>query len=109
MITRDEAVVLAGEFLRREIQPHVREEVMLTQKREFASNWVVGYNSRAFVETRSIRHALAGGGPMIISKADGSIRVGGTALPIEEQVEGPEVAASALDLGDRSSDGARGG
>jgi Immunity protein 35 len=91
MISREAAELLAGRYLRDEVEPDVGQEVAIASIREFPSSWVIGYNTRAFLETRSIRYALAGGGPLIIDKQTGELSVGTSALPVERQVEGDEI------------------
>ena len=89
-MNRATATEIARRHLELHIEPGVGQPVAIGSLREFASSWVAGYN-RAFLETRSIRHALAGGGPLIIDKATGAVTMGTSALPVEDQVEGPEV------------------
>jgi hypothetical protein len=91
MIDRQAAELLAERYLRVEVEPDVGQEVCIASVREFPVSWVIGYNTRAFLETRSIRHALAGGGPLIIDKQTGELLVGTSALPVESQVEGDEI------------------
>lgn len=86
-VTRDEAVAIAEEVLDREIRPNVDEEIALTEVREFPTCWVAGYNTRAYLETGSVVHALAGGGPIIINRRTGRARVGTSALPAEDQLD----------------------
>jgi Immunity protein 35 len=78
---------LAQDYLDTVIQPQVDEEVTATEVREFPTCWVVGYNTRAFLETGSFSHALVGGGPIIINRGTGRLRVGTSALPAEEQLD----------------------
>lgn len=86
-VTREEAVAIAEEVLDREIRPNVDEEVRLTGVREFPTCWVAGYNTRAYLETGSVVHALAGGGPIIINRRTGHARLGTSALPAEDQLD----------------------
>jgi hypothetical protein len=60
------------------------ELVMLdsnTLEREFG--WVFFYNSKLYVETGDISHALAGNAPIVVTSIDGRIHVTGTARPLE--------------------------
>ncbi|MFL6106294.1 MAG: YrhB domain-containing protein [Marmoricola sp.] len=41
-------------------------EWVLTEPREHPSAWTVGYQTRAFLETGSVSHSLAGNGPLVI-------------------------------------------
>lgn len=54
--------------------------------RETETCWVFFYNTRAYLETGSIRHALAGNAPIFVMKADPSVFFGRTDTPIEEQI-----------------------
>lgn len=86
-MNRDKARQVAEDFIRNEIQPHVAEEIVLSDLDEFRTCWVATYNSREFAETGSIRHALAGNAPLIINKRTGGIRIGLTSAPVEEQLD----------------------
>ncbi len=91
MSDRKQAERLAERYLRDEVEPSVGQEVAIASIRQFPASWVIGYNTRAFLETRAIRHALAGGGPLIIDRQNGDLSVGTSALPIESQIEGDEI------------------
>jgi hypothetical protein len=86
-VTRAEAVAIAEEVLDREIRPYLDEDIVLTEVREFPACWVAGYNTRVYVETGSIIHALAGGGPIIINRRTGDARIGSSAIPTEDQLD----------------------
>jgi len=49
--------------------------------------WVFFYNSRAYIETGSFSHALAGNGPIVVDRGTGAIHELTTARPIDEQLE----------------------
>lgn len=42
---------------------------VLTGVEEYESAWAFSYNSRAFVETGELRHALAGNGALVVPKS----------------------------------------
>jgi len=86
-VTRDEAVAIAEDVLDREVRSEIDEEIELTEVREFRTCWVVGYNTRAYLETGSVVHALAGGGPIIINRGTGHARIGTSAVPAEDQLD----------------------
>jgi hypothetical protein len=50
------------------------------------THWIFFYNTRRYVETGSIIHALAGNAPIFVSRSDGHAAIGRTDLPIEEQI-----------------------
>jgi hypothetical protein len=88
MITSaDEAREAALSHLRRSVEPDVGEELRTTDVWEYPTCWVVGYNTRAYLETGSISHALAGGGPLIINRQTGQIRMGTWNVAIEDQLD----------------------
>jgi len=88
MITFDDAKTRAEELLDAEVRPWVDDEVVIdasvTVRAE--SYWVFFYNTRAYFETRSMVHALAGNGPVIVSAHDGRARLASSAKPWEDQV-----------------------
>ena len=49
--------------------------------------WVIGYNTRAFLETRSMSHALVGNGPFVVEKATGRVHQLVSGRPVEVQLE----------------------
>jgi hypothetical protein len=49
--------------------------------------WVFAFNSRAFLETGSISHALTGNGPIVVEKEGGAVHILVSAFPIEDQLE----------------------
>lgn len=89
MITFEEAVAIAQGVLDQEIWPGVGEDVAINMAAtvETPDRWVFFYNTRAFLETGLIRHALAGNGPIIVERQDGRVRRAHAASPWEEQVE----------------------
>ena|ERR1700719_3367023 len=46
--------------------------------------WVFFYSTQKYVETRDVRYALAGNGPVIVERADGAVHMFGSAKPPEE-------------------------
>jgi hypothetical protein len=85
-VTREHAAAIAEDFLDREIRPKVDQEIVLTEVREFPTCWVAGYNTRAYLETGSVSHALAGG-PIIINRRTGNARIGTSAVRAEDQLD----------------------
>lgn len=85
--TEDSARAIAERYLDETIRQSIEEEVVTTAVREFPTCWVVGYNTKAYLETGSLTHALAGGGPIIINRATGVPRLGTSALRAEEQLD----------------------
>ena len=88
MITFDDAKTRAEELLDAEVRPWVDEEVVINGSATVRAelHWVFFYNTRAYFETRSMVHALAGNGPVIVSAHDGRARFASSATPWEDQV-----------------------
>lgn len=62
-------------------------EWVLTEPREHPSAWTVGYQTRAFLETGSISHSLAGNGPLVIPKSGEPPWEAWSGEPVESQIE----------------------
>lgn len=84
--TEAQARTLAEAYIAELVEPVIGEEVVTTLVREFSTCWIVGYNTKAFVDTGAASHALAGG-PIIINRFTGNLRIGSSAVPAEEQLE----------------------
>lgn len=84
--TVEDASAAALAYLRTYVEPDVGEPIMLTAVRPFPTCWVAGYNTTAYIETGAISHALAGG-PLIINRSTGEVRLGRSDLPAEEQLD----------------------
>jgi hypothetical protein len=87
MITKTEARRIAENFIHNGIRPPAGDELVISDLEEFSMCWVAIYNSRRFLDTENISFALAGNGPLIINKLAGTIRVGSTSQPVEEQLD----------------------
>ncbi|WP_338868493.1 YrhB domain-containing protein [Spirosoma sp. SC4-14] len=76
-------------YLQRNDPTYVQKKVtlVLTNSQEESFGWVFFYNSKEFVETGNISHALGGNSPIIINKQTGELWVTGTANPIEFYIE----------------------
>ena len=61
--------------------------LVVTKTTEYEFGWVFAYNTREYIETNNISHALAGNAPLIVDKDDGQIYVTGTAPPFEQYIE----------------------
>ena len=88
MITEKDAIAIVEKYLDADVRPWIAEEVILLTSEivHEATFWVFFYNTRAFIETKSLSHALVGNGPIVVSAHDGSLRELGTATPWEEQI-----------------------
>ncbi len=88
MITEEEAVGRAEELLNALVRPWVDEEIAVNAPATVRTknHWVIFYNTKAYLETKSTSHALAGNGPVIVSAEDGTARLASSATPWEDQV-----------------------
>lgn len=84
--TIDDASAVALDYLRQHVEPQVGEPISLTSVRAFPTCWVAGYNTAAYIETGTISHGLAGG-PLIINRSTGAVRLGRSDLPAEDQLD----------------------
>ncbi|HZH31862.1 MAG TPA: YrhB domain-containing protein [Pyrinomonadaceae bacterium] len=88
----------AREIVNREINkpngawPDMPEMIILdeyTVEKDYG--WVFYWTSRPWRETGDFKHALAGNGPIIVSRSDGSLYHCGTAPPIEDRIREQEL------------------
>ena len=86
MIDKEHAKSIASDYL--QTQSLKRNDnlvfVLLTDKtKESEFGWVFVYDSEQHIKTNDPRFALAGGGPILIDKQDGSLHEFGSAFPAE--------------------------
>ena len=88
MLTKDEArtvVVARLEDMHRTGSPS--DLIVLDERTlERSWGWVFFYNSRAYLETREIRYAIAGNAPLIVNRLTGEVKVTGTGRPIADYI-----------------------
>lgn len=87
MLTKTEALEIVSKKLK-EMSPSddtfVCDDTGTIEKQ---FGWVFFYNSKTYLETGEIRYALAGNGPVMVNKHDGTIEFYGTAKSIEASIE----------------------
>lgn len=83
-----EALAIATEILDTRVRPAVDEPVAIAADLtiETDSAFVFFYNTVVFLETRSLVHALAGNGPILVERDTGAVRILESSRPWEEQV-----------------------
>jgi Immunity protein 35 len=81
MITKPEAVELVSDRLRQLAPPNDPFVIVDSDTIERQFGWVFFYNSKKFLETREFSYRLAGNGPIIVNKHDGSVEFCGTNEP----------------------------
>ncbi len=87
MLTRSEAEELVRGELRREETPECPFALRESATIERPFGWVFFYNSKRFIETGDVLHALAGNCPLFVNKFTGAIRVFGTSKSVRDQIE----------------------
>jgi Immunity protein 35 len=85
--TESQAREIAERYLADEMEPMLGAEVVIVSIREYPTCWVVGYNTRAFVENGDLLRSLVGNGPMMINRATGRLRLAWSGAPAEEQLD----------------------
>jgi len=89
MMDRAAALDMAEEFLDANVRHLVGEPVAVALDRtiETEHSFVFFYNTVAYLETRSMVHALAGNGPIVVDRVTGAVMATDSSRPWEEQVE----------------------
>ncbi len=88
MIDKNTAIKLVTDFINSRFSEEDDELVIAhegTIEKDYG--WVFFYNSKKFLETGEFSYALAGNGPIIFDKRDGSIHSFGTYKPPEEFIK----------------------
>lgn len=87
MLTKTEALEIVSKKLK-EMSPSddtfVCDDTVTIEK---PFGWVFFYNSQTYLQTGEISYALAGNGPIMVNKHDGTIEFYGTAKSIETSIE----------------------
>jgi hypothetical protein len=70
-VTLEEAKAIALEHARRHLAVDVDLAVVESHVSDLGQAWRIPYNSRVFLETKSVSHALAGNLPVLVDKNSG--------------------------------------
>lgn len=84
-VTSDLARAIAEEMLDQTVRTEIAD-IAINKTLETDSCWVFFYNTRAYMETGSMSHALAGNAPVFVLKDDPSAWFGRTDIPVEDQL-----------------------
>jgi hypothetical protein len=57
----------------------------LTRERPFG--WIFFYDSKKFLETNDMQYAIAGNGPVIVNKHNGTVQFYGSGKPIQSVID----------------------
>lgn len=77
---------LAEQCLARIAQQCGEELVLIAGSFETPATVAYTYQTSEFVATGDFTHALAGNGPILVSKVTGAVEVAGAALPVEHYI-----------------------
>jgi hypothetical protein len=61
--------------------------MVITEVEDRPSVWVCFYTSSAYIKSKNISDALAGNGPIVVSKLTGRFVAAGSAAPIENRIQ----------------------
>ena len=91
MLSDVDCRTLAEQCLARIARKCGEDLVLMDRPFESPATLAYTYQTSDFVETGDFTHALAGNGPILVSKLTGTVEVAGTALPVEDYI--PEFEA----------------
>lgn len=77
---------LAEQCLARIKQQCGEDFVLMGRPFETPATLAYAYQTSDFAATGDFTHALAGNGPILVSKLTGTVEVAGTALPVEDYI-----------------------
>lgn len=77
---------LTEQCLARIAQQCDEDLVLMARPYETRATLAYAYQTSDFVATGDFTHALAGNGPILVSKLTGTVEVAGTALPVEDYI-----------------------
>jgi Immunity protein 35 len=82
---------IAERLLDIEVRPHLDGEIVIVDQSTMQNSeyWAFCYDSKEYLETGNISHALAGNSPIFVRKSDGDAFFGRTDIPLEDQLEAP--------------------
>ena len=89
MIDKEHAKTIAEEYLRTKTLNRNDKLVLvlLDKVEESKFGWVFFYDSEQHLKTNDHRFALAGGGPILVDKIDGSAHEFGSAFPARSSIQ----------------------
>jgi hypothetical protein len=86
MLSEVDCRSLAVECLAQIAQQCSEDLVLMARPVETSATLAYTYQTSDFVATGDFTHALAGNGPILVSKLTGTVEVAGTALPVESYI-----------------------
>ena len=86
-MTQNEAQQLAWSAICNSWSITEDEPILVGQAQEEDFGWVFCYTSKRYHETNEIRYAIAGNGPVVVSRESGIVTQLGTAGRFKKQIE----------------------
>jgi hypothetical protein len=68
-------------------QNRPKHHLVVVSEQEYDFGWVFCYNTKEYMDSRNISHALAGNAPLIFDRRDGQVYVTGTAHTLDHYIE----------------------
>jgi len=91
MITKSEAEKIAYDHINTpDTYWKEKPEMVIIETEERKENWIVYWTSKLYLETKEVSHALAGNGPILVSKHTGKFEAVGTAPPLNVRIKEAE-------------------
>ncbi len=87
MVNETDCRSLAEQFLARISQRCGEELVLMAGALETPMTLAYSYQTAEFAATGDLRHALAGNGPILVSRLTGAVDAAGTALPVVDYIK----------------------
>jgi Immunity protein 35 len=87
MITREQAALLATQYLERHETADLRLALLPESTTEFSFGWLFFYNSEDFIRMGDPMDAVGGNAPLLVERETGRLFVTGTALPTQAYVD----------------------
>jgi Immunity protein 35 len=84
-LNRDSATLLARERIDRLAQA-MKDQFQIASTKEIEQGWLFFYNTADFLRTRDFSHALAGNGPILVTR-EGVVHQLPSAIPWEDAVK----------------------
>lgn len=83
MVNSAAALAAAESILESTVRPVVGEPVAIIpgESIETTRNFVFFYNTVAYIETKTVSHALAGNGPILVERRTGAARMADSSRP----------------------------
>jgi len=91
MVTEDQARQVATDFINQD-DPHwpSKPVMVITGVEEVPLGWLFYWNSSDYLATKDTIHALAGNGPVYVSRATGDFEIVETVPPLRKRIQEAE-------------------